>query len=87
MFSVIYVLGTQFAIYNLLSAFGIPFYHVDIRFGLGFVYDLAADFILVSVYIGMKNEFFFAIPKRKTTVTYSVPGVSDGGPNIQGQII
>ena len=36
---------------------------------------------------GMKNEFFFAIPKKKVTVTYSVPGVSDDGPNIRGQII
>jgi hypothetical protein len=35
----------------------------------------------------MKNEFFFAIPKRKVTVTYEVPGVSEGGPNIRGQII
>ena len=35
----------------------------------------------------MKNEFFFAIPRKKVTVTYSVPGVSDGGPNIRGQII
>jgi hypothetical protein len=40
-----------------------------------------------SVFSGMKNEFFFAIPKRKVTVTYEVPGVSDGGPNIRGQII
>ena len=75
------------AIYNLLSSFGVPFYHITIRFGLGFIYDLVADFILMSIYIGMKNEFFFAIPRRKTMVTYSVPGVSDYGPNIAGQII
>jgi hypothetical protein len=42
---------------------------------------------MLSVYIGMNNEFFFAIPKRKTIVTYSVPGVSDEGPNVPGQII
>jgi hypothetical protein len=42
---------------------------------------------MLSTYIGMNNEFFFAIPKRKTIVIYSVPGVSDEGPNIPGQII
>ena len=82
-----YVVGVQLALYNFLTTFGIPFYHLNLRFGLGFVYDLVADFILLSVYVGMKNEFFFAIPKRKTVVTYSVPGVSDGGPPAQGKII
>ena len=74
LFSVIYVLGAQFALHNLISTFGIPFYHISIRFGLGFIYDLVADFILVSVYIGMKNEFFFAIPKRKVTVVWKLGG-------------
>ena len=46
-----------------------------------------ADCIMLSVYVGMNNEFFVAIPKRKTIVTYSVPGVSDDGPNVPGQII
>lgn len=86
-FSLIYVLGTEFAIYNLISTFGIPFYHITLRFGLGFIYDLVADFILISVYFGMSNELFFAIPKRKVMVTYSVPGASDLGPNRAGQII
>ncbi|TRY80092.1 hypothetical protein TCAL_17091 [Tigriopus californicus] len=87
MFSLIYVLGTEFAIYNLISTFGIPFYHITLRFGLGFIYDLVADFILISVYFGMSNQLFFAIPKRKVMVTYSVPGASDLGPNRPGQII
>ena len=86
-FSVIYVIGTQLAIFNVLSAVPIPFYHISIRFGLGFIYDVVADFILVSIYIGMKNEFFFAIPKRRTVVNYEVPGVSDMGANIPGQIV
>ena len=73
MFSVIYVLGTQFALYNVITTFGIPFYHINLKFGLGFTYDLVADFILISVYIGMSNEFFFAIPKKKVMITYSVP--------------
>ncbi len=81
------MVGVQFALYTFLTSFGIPLYHLELRFGPGFAYDLAADFVLVSVYVGMKNEFFFAIPKRKTTVTYSVPGVSDQGPNIEGKII
>ena len=71
----------------MLSSFGVPFYNITIRLGLGFIYDLVCDSIMISIYIGMKNEFFFAIPKRKVTVTYSVPGVSDDGPNIRGQII
>ena len=86
-FSVFYVLGTQFAFYNAISAFGIPFFHLNLQFGLGFYYDLVADFILVSIYIGMKNEFFFAIPKKKVVVAYKVPGVSSGGAYIPGQII
>ena len=48
---------------------------------------VVADSILLATYIGMQNEFFFAIPKRKTTVTYSVPGVSAEGPNLPGMII
>jgi hypothetical protein len=87
LFSIIYVIGSQLAIFNLLSAVGVPFYHLKIRFGLGFIYDVVADFILISVYIGMKNEFFFAVPKRRTVVVYEVPGVSNMGPNIPGTIV
>ena len=83
----VYVLGTQLALFNLLGTFGVPFYHLELRFGLGFIYDLVADGILLAVYVGMNNEFFFAIPRRRTMVTYSVPGVSDMGPNVPGQII
>jgi len=86
-FSVIYVVGAQLAVYNMVSSFGVPFYHIYVRLSLGFVYDAVADFILIATSIGMQNEFFFAIPKRKTTVTYSVPGVSAEGPNIPGMII
>ena len=86
-FSVIFVLGTQMALYNILSDIGVPFYKISVRLGLGFMYDIAADAIMCSVYIGMKNEYFFAIPRRKVTVTYSVPGVSDYGPNIRNRIL
>ena len=81
MFSVIYVLGSQMALFNILSDIGVPFYRITVRLGLGFMYDIAADAVMLSVYIGMKNEYFFAIPRRKVTVSYSVPGVSDSGPN------
>ena len=87
LFSLIYVLGAQLALVNLLTSFGVPFYHIYVKFSAGFVYDMVADCILMATYIGMNNEFFFAIPKRKTTVTYEVPGVSDPGPNEPGQII
>ena len=87
-FSVIYVLGTQLAIFNILSDIGVPIYKITIRPGLGFMYDIAADAIMCSVYIGMKNEYFFAIPRRKVTVSYDVPGVSDGiDQNPQNQIV
>lgn len=87
LFSMVYVVGAQLSLFNILSSFGIPFYHIYVRFGPGFVYDVVADSLLIATYIGMNNEFFFAIPKRKTTVTYTVPGASDPGPNIPGQII
>ena len=59
----------------------------SVRLGLGFMYDLAADSVMVAVYIGMKNQYFFAIPQRKVTVSYSVPGVSDSGPNEPNRIL
>lgn len=86
-FSVVFVLGTELALYNILSDVGVPFYRITVRLGLGFMYDVAADAIMMSVYIGMKNEYFFAIPRRKVTVSYSVPGVSDYGPNPQNRIL
>ena len=55
--------------------------------GSGFVYDLVADCFLLSTYIGMSNQYFFAIPKKRTTVTYEIPGTSTLGPNIRNQII
>ena len=84
--SLIYIIGTQLSLFNILSSFGIPFYHIYVRFGRGFVYDVVADVILLATYIGMKNELFFAIPKRRTLVWYSIPGASELGPNIQRQI-
>jgi hypothetical protein len=86
-FSVIFVLGTQLALYNFLSDFGVPFFRITVRLGLGFIYDLVCDSIMISIWIGMNNEFFFAIPRKKKTVTYSIPGVSDSGNNEQNQII
>ena len=87
LFSLIYVVGSQLTLFNFISSLGVPFYHINIRFGAGFVYDVVADSILLATYIGMNNEFFFAIPKRVTTVTYTIPGVSNPGPNTPGQII
>ena len=75
-FSLVFVLGSQLALFNVLSSFGVPFYHIDIRFGLGFIYDLVADCIMMAVYIGMKNEYFFAIPRKRITVTYDLPGIT-----------
>ena len=85
-FSVIFVLGAQLSIFNILSDIGVPFYRITTRLGLGFIYDLVCDSIMLSVWIGMKNEYFFAIPRRKVTISYSVPGVSDSGPNEGGHI-
>ncbi len=86
-FSLVFVIGAQMSLYNMLTSFGVPFYHIYVQFSSGFIYDVVADSIILATYVGMNNEFFFAIPKRKTIVVYSVPGVSDEGPNIPGQII
>ena len=75
------------ALFDVLTSFGIPFYRVYIEYGLGFMYDVASEAIMWSIWIGMHNEFFFAIPRKRTTVTYSVPGVSDQGSNQQNNII
>jgi len=83
MFSFVYCILTQVAIFSILTDFGIPFYKVSVSWGLGFMYDVASEAIMWSIWIGMNNQFFFAIPKRKKTVTYSIPGVSDTGPNVE----
>ena len=54
-FSLIYVVGAQLALFNILSTFGIPFYHIYVEFGQGFVYDVVADSILIATYIGKKH--------------------------------
>ena len=81
-FSIFYVVGTCMTIYSLLTSFGIPFCHMYVKFGHGFVYDVVADCILLATRTGMRNEFFFAIPKKKTTVTYDIPNVIKPGPKI-----
>ena len=86
-FSIFYVVGTCMTIYSLLTSFGIPFCHMYVKFGHGFVYDVVADCILLATRTGMRNEFFFAIPKKKTTVTYDIPNVTNPGPNLPNQII
>ena len=58
-FSFIFVLGAQLSIFHILSYIGIPFYNITTRLGIGFMYDIACDSIMVSIWIGMKNEFFF----------------------------
>ena len=42
-----------------------------------------------TIWIGMDNEFFFAIPRKRTTVahSYTVPGVSDEGSKEQNKIV
>ena len=87
MFSLVYNIFSQVAVFNILTDIGIPFYKIYISWGLGFMYDIASEAIMWSIWIGMNNEFFFAIPRRKKTVTYSVPGVSDGGPNVQNRVL
>ena len=57
LFSLIYVVGAQLALFNILSTFGIPFYHIYVEFGQGFVYDVVADSILIATYIGKKHAF------------------------------
>ncbi len=42
LFSLVYVVGVQLALYNFLTTIGIPFFHLQLRFGLGFVYDLVS---------------------------------------------
>ena len=86
-FSFFYCILSQVALFDVLTSFGIPFYRVYIEYGLGFMYDVASEAIMWSIWIGMNNEFFFAIPRKRTTVTYSVPGVSDEGPNQQNKIV
>ena len=45
MFSLIYVVGAQLSLYNMISSFGVPFYKIYVRFGLGFVYDVRIHII------------------------------------------
>ena len=51
------------------------------------MYDVAAAAVMLLVSVGMKNEYFFAIPRRKVTVSYFVPGVSDYGLNPHNRIL
>ena len=46
-FSLVYVTGAQLSLFNILSSFAVPFYHIYVRFGAGFVYDVTADAILL----------------------------------------
>ena len=87
LFSLVYVVGAQLSLFNILQSFGVPFYHIYVRFGAGFVYDVVADSILLATYIGMNNEFFFAIPKKRLQVTYTLPGVSDDPNMAPGTIL
>ena len=45
-FSLIYVVGAQLSLFNMVSSFGVPFYKIYIRFGLGFVYDVRFNIII-----------------------------------------
>ena len=33
LFSLVYVVGAQLSLFNVLSSFGIPFYHIYVRYG------------------------------------------------------
>ena len=70
MFSFVYCILTQVSIYNIVTDLGIPFYRISVSWGLGFMYDLASQAIMWSIWLGMNNPFFFAIAKHKKTVTY-----------------
>ena len=85
-FSIVFVLGTQLAIYNFLSNLPIPFINISCSFGLGYIYDIVCEIIMISIWIGMNNEYFFAIPCKKKIVTYSIPGISDSGNSQQNKI-
>ena len=74
MFSMVYVIGAQLSISNILSSFGVPFFHIFVQYGTGFFYDLVADAILFATYVGMNNEYFFAIPRKQVLVTFSIEG-------------
>ena len=86
MFSIILVHGTQLAICNFLSNLPVPFMNISCTFGLGYTYDILCETIMISIWIGMNNEYFFAIPCKKKIVTYSIPGISDSGNSEQNKI-
>ena len=50
LFSLVYVVGAQLSLFNILSSFGVPFFHIYVRFGYGFVLDVVADGLLLGMY-------------------------------------
>ena len=58
-FSGTFILGTQLAIYNFPSAFAFPFFIIEVKLGLGFIYDLICESIMLSIWIGIQNKLFF----------------------------
>ena len=50
-FSVIYVVGAQLSLFNMISAFGVPFYKIYVRFGLGFVYDVRIIILVIKLLV------------------------------------
>ena len=70
MFSFVYCILTQVSIYNILTDLDTPLYRISISWGLGFMYDMASEAFMWSIWLGMNNPFFFTIAKCKKTVTY-----------------
>ena len=50
-FSFFFCILSQMALFDVLTSFGIPFYRVYIKYGLGFMYDVASEAIMWSIWI------------------------------------
>ena len=61
MFSFVYCILTQVSIYNILTDLDTPLYRISISWGLGFMYDMASEAFMWSIWLGMNNPFFFTM--------------------------
>ena len=50
-FSFIFCILSQMALFDVLTSFRIPFYRVYVNYGLGFMYDVASEAIIWSIWI------------------------------------
>ena len=58
-FSMYVVLGTQWTVGKMLSNIGMPFIRITVGYGLGFVFDILCDALMISIWIGMNCGCFF----------------------------